>query len=567
MSEQDIIQFQEVTLEIPSAKFENLFDLSLSIRRGEFFGLCGTPRSGAQTLCLAINGLAPHATGGKLCGHVVVKGLDTREHPPKQLALHVGIVFDDPEGQFLGMTVEDHVSFAPENLNLPVPEIYQRVEWALNAVGMLGMRKRLLTDLSGGQKQRVAIAAALAMHPDILVLSDVTFALDPVGANEVYTVARRLNTELGMTVIILDQDTEKLCEYCDRVAILDAGRIAAVGTPEEIFPALSARLRAAIRVPQVTELFAAMRAGGAPLERIPVKLEDAVALWQRSGLALAAANGNGRGNGSGAEPVIQIRDLVYCYSAQIRALNGISLEIKRGEFVGLIGQNGSGKTTLVKHLIGLLTPTSGDVIVNGQDTRGLSIGSLARIVGYVFQNPDHQIFTSSVRQELSYGPTNLGIAPEEIEARVTRVATALGLVEHLDTDPYQLSRGERQRVAIGSILTMGPKILVLDEPTTGLYTEETRETLDYIRRLNEQEKLTIIMISHDMRLVSEYCGRVVVLADGDLVADGRIEQVFANQAALARASLYPPQITQFAGRVIPHLDRAVLSPQGLSIVR
>ena len=565
MVDQNIIEFHHASLEFSESRFDNVYDLDLDIKVGEFFGLCGTRHSGAQTFCMMINGLAPHATGGKLRGHVLVKGLDTREAPPKKLALHVGIVFDDPEGQFLGMTVEDHVCFGPENWNLPIPEIHERVSWALKAVGMYEMRNRMLTDLSGGQKQRVAIAAALAMRPDILVLSDVTFALDPVGSNEIYSVAQSLNIDYKMTVIILDQDTEKLCEYCDRIAIMDEGRISSIGSPDVVFQNISAHLKSAIRVPQVTEFYQNLKDAGYDIPPVPVKLKDAIDLWRDMGGGIKLKVHPRKTERTNQDDIIQIKDLTYSYNGIEKALDKVNLNIHKGDFLALIGQNGSGKTTLVRHLIGLLLPSEGKVIINGKDARNETVGYLARSVGYVFQNPDHQLFTTSVRKELAYGPTNLGIEAGEIEKRVVATAEALGLTEHLEIDPYKLSRGERQRVAIGSILTMGPEILVLDEPTTGLFTEESRETLKYIKNLNKNNLLTVIMISHDMRLVSEYCTRAIVLSNGRVIEDNAIEIVFHDATALHQAALYPPQITQFVSNILPEVDWAVLDSKELFV--
>ncbi|MBE3141513.1 MAG: ATP-binding cassette domain-containing protein, partial [Thermoplasmata archaeon] len=323
-----IIEFIDASLDIPGSKYDPVFDLNLEIKGGEFLGLCGTGHSGARTLCLMINGLAPHATGGRLRGHVFVKGLDTRKNPPKMLALHVGIVFEDPEGQFLGMTVEDHVAFAPENLNLPIPEIRRRVDWALESVGMLSMRHRSITDLSGGQKQRLAIAAALSMHPDILVLSDVTFALDPIGANEVYVVARQLNKEHGVTIIILDQDTEKLCEYCDRLAVMDAGRLVAIGRPDEVFSEIPTNVQHAIRMPQVTELFNAFQEKfGVRFDKVPVNLDEAMTTWQNSGFVLRVPRERYIRVPISGDPIIQVKDLVHVYPGGNRALNHINLDI------------------------------------------------------------------------------------------------------------------------------------------------------------------------------------------------------------------------------------------------
>lgn len=558
----NIIEFIDASLDIPGSKYDPVYDLNLEIKKGEFLGLCGTGHSGARTLCLMINGLAPHATGGRLRGHVLVKGLDTRQNPPKMLALHVGIVFDDPEGQFLGMTVEDHVAFAPENLNLPIPEIRTRVDWALESVGMLSMRHRSLTDLSGGQKQRLAIAAALSMRPDILVLSDVTFALDPIGANEVYAIARQLNKEQGVTIIILDQDTEKLCEYCDRLAVMDAGCLVAVGRPDEVFSEIPINIQHKIRIPQVTELFIAFQEKfGIRLDKIPVNLDEALTIWKNLGFILRIPQGRKVHDPISLDPIIQVKDLIHVYPGGNQALNNINLNINRGEFVALVGQNGSGKTTLVKHIIHLLSPTNGSLTVLGRDIQGESVCNLARKVGYVFQNPDQQLFNSSVEQELSFGPNNLGFDNERIHNSIQKVANALELAQQLQTDPFQLSRGERERVAVGSILTMGPDVLMLDEPTTGLYWQETRQMLDFIKFLNREEGLTIIMITHNMRLVSEYTDRAIVIADGEILIDDTVESVFLNKQMLEHASLCPPQITQLAMSVQPDLDYAILTTQ------
>lgn len=558
------VRIEDVTVEVPGAKYTTVKDINLNIYEGEFFGLCGTRNSGANTFCLLINGLAPHATGGVMSGHVYVKDLDTRLNPPKKMAVHVGIVFDDPEGQFLGLTVEDHVSFGPENLNLPVDEIRERVNWAIEAVGMIDLRTRMLNELSGGQKQRVAIAAALAMKPEILVLSDVTFALDPIGVKEVYNVAKELNTTLGMTVIILDQDTENLCEFCDRIGVMDKGEMVIYGEPKQVFTNFSAEYLQSIRVPQVTQLFHMVNKNQEGNSNLPVTLLEAENYWK--------TNDSLRFNEAAQEKilmdgdkkvVVNISDLTFKYNEFITALTNVSVKIFEGEFVGLIGKNGSGKTTLVKHLNGLLKPTDGKVLVADRDISNESIGELSKYIGYVFQNPDHQLFNNSVRRELEYGPKNLKIPQNEIDDRVISVSQALGLYEYLDIDPYNLSRGERQRVAIASILTMKPAVLILDEPTTGLYSDEVHETLDYIKKLNQDEKLTIIMISHDMRLISEYCERIIVLADSEVVADTNVYDVFYNHAALEQAALEPPQIVKFIQQVMPDKPIKAISVEEL----
>jgi energy-coupling factor transport system ATP-binding protein len=370
-----------------------------------------------------------------------------------------------------------------------------------------------------------------------------------------------------MTIIILDQDTEKLCNYCDRVVVMDKGRIINVGAPEEVFPSLSPSIRSAIRIPQILEFFELLKSKkGLSVSAMPVNLDSAEALWKGMNLGLSFKdNKDFLDKGSQEkEAIVEIQDLTYIYPGNIKALEGIRFDIKKGDFVGIVGQNGSGKTTLVKHLIGLLSATSGKVLISKTDVHDKSVGQLARKVGFVFQNPNHQIFTALVRHELSYGPKNLSVSESEVEVRVNKIAKALGLEDYLEVDPFQLSRGEMQRVAIGSILTMEPEILVLDEPTTGLYTEEVRETLNYIKKLNQIEGLTVLLISHDMRLIAEYCDRVIILSNGNLIANDTVRSVFRNIEVLDQAALRPPQITQFSMLVDRDPKYAILSARELA---
>lgn len=249
------------------------------------------------------------------------------------------------------------------------------------------------------------------------------------------------------------------------------------------------------------------------------------------------------------EPFVQVQDVGYRYADGTQALRGISLTVRRGEFMALIGQNGSGKTTLSKCINGLFKPTTGNILVDGLNTRQTSIVQMVRRVGYVFQNPDHQLFNATCREEIAYGPRNIELPEEEVAERVAEAVQVVGLPEHyLNEHPFFLPKGQRQRVAIASILALRPQVIIVDEPTTGQDARQSLEIMDFLVELNESHGHTIVIITHDMPIVARYARRVVAMAQGEILADGPTADVFSNPEALEKTSLAPPQITQLAQR-------------------
>jgi len=532
-----------------------LTGVNLKVERGEFISIMGPTGAGKTTLSLALNGLVPHSTGGLFGGDVIVAGLNTKEYPVARLSSQVGIIFQDAESQLFNMTVEDEAAFGPESLGLPRVEIKERVDWALAAVGMAAHKERSPFHLSGGQKQRVAIAAMLAMLPPILVLDEPTAGLDPAGKAEVFDVIQKLQRNREMTIIMVEQESAKIAEFSDRVAILHEGQIALLGPPGEIFSKVDLLHGLGVAVPQVSELAARLNASWGT-RHVFTTLDDASRSLAPKEIAAGARAGQ---TSSGLEkreipsaeaPCIRVRDLWYRYNGNTTALRGLDLEIAAGDFVAFIGQNGSGKTTLVKHFNGLLKPARGSVQIHGQETAGLSVGQLARQVGYVFQNPDHQIFNATVRKEIAFGPKNLGLSAGEIDERVAETLALFRLEAYADAPPALLGYGLRRKVGVASVYAMHPPVFILDEPTAGLDWQGTRELLLLLTDMNDRGH-TILLVTHDMRIVAEYAHRTVILHEGQLLAYGETCSVFRHSHLLTGARIEPPQITQLAHRLSP----------------
>ncbi|RLG46222.1 MAG: ABC transporter, partial [Thermoproteota archaeon] len=438
------------------------------MKEGEIVTIMGHTGCGKSTLCLTFNGIIPHAMGGDLKGKVVIDGLDIMEHDIPELARRVGMVFQDPETQLFSVTVKSEVAFGPENLMLPREEILERVRWALEATRLKGYEERAPTKLSGGEKQQVALAAAMAMRPRILVLDEPTSELDPVGTRKIFSLIKELNKKYGITFVIIEHKEEAI-QLSDRIILMKEGRVIGQGKPSQVFSDIKSVKESRVRVPQISQLFYKLKERGLDLGRIPLTIEDAYLLLKdllKEGKAEdIPVEVNKREKGS--QPVIKTENLFFQYKNGPVALKGINLEVYQGEFVAIIGQNGAGKTTLAKHFNGLLKPTKGDVIIDGMNTKDALITDLAKTVGFVFQNPDHQFFSFTVEEEVAFGPRNLGLSDEEVKNRVDEALSTVGLEKMRQRHPFTLSRGQRQRLAVASVLAMHPKMIVLDEPTTG----------------------------------------------------------------------------------------------------
>ncbi len=522
-----------------------LAGVDLAVASSEFIVVVGPSGAGKSTLCYTLNGLVPQFHRGDLRGQVTILGSLASGQKVNALAGQVGLVFQDFESQLFSTNVELEVAFAPENFGVDRAEMERRVRECLATVGLTGLERREPATLSGGQKQRLAIASVLSLEPKVVVMDEPTTDLDPLGKEGVFTVSRRLR-ERGLTLIIAEHETEEAA-VADRVVVLHQGRILAQGAPRDVLtradwleelgvqPLGAAQLTARLGLPPALTVAEAAESLAAAGYRVDLGV---LALLEAEDLTRQGQN----------KPVIQVRDLEHRYPNGVVALQGASLTIHRGEFVAVVGQNGSGKTTLVKHLNGLLMPTRGEVRVLGIPTAGQTVLQLGRTVGYVFQNPDHQIFAETVAEEVAFGPRNHGVPPGEVEVRVEEALAAVGLQGREAEDPFALTKGERQLVAVASILATRPQVIILDEPTTGLDYMEQRRMMELVRHLNEMGH-TIICVTHTMWVVAEYAHRTVVVKEGRIWMDGPTRSVMAREAELIAASLKPPQVVRISNRL------------------
>jgi energy-coupling factor transport system ATP-binding protein len=541
-----VIRLEEVSFRYRAASEPALSDVTCHVRPGELVGLLGRSGSGRSTLASTLNGTIPHLVRGDLRGHVHIGGQDIRGLRPRDLAGRIGFLFQDFEAQLFSTNVALEVAFGPENLAVPREEIVRRVEGYLRMVRLDGLRHKPPAGLSGGQKQRLALASVLALEPQVLVLDEPTSDLDPVGRRELMEAIRSLRADRNLTLVIIDPETDEM-GWVDRLIVLDRGRVALSATPAELW--------------RKGDALEAVGVKGFTLARLASCL-DIRERWQDADQAAAAIRAAGwrvdasstdrlreaeapRGEG---EILLEVEDLTHRYPDGTEALSGVSCTIRRGEFVAILGQNGSGKTTLVKHLNGILSPTAGAIRLSGHSLQDQATTRLSRHVGLVFQNPDHQIFAERVREEVAFGPRLQGLAEGEISRRVDEALEAVGLAEARDLDPFLLTKGSRQRVAVASTLATEPDVIILDEPTTGLDHRELQGMMALIRRLNEQGH-TVLIITHAMAVAAEFARRVILMRDGRIVRDGRTREVFSDEPLLTELGLAPPPVVQVAIRL------------------
>ncbi|MGI9952396.1 energy-coupling factor transporter ATPase [Moorellaceae bacterium AZ2] len=523
--------------------------INLDIEAGEFSVIMGPSGAGKSTLCLTLNGLIPNVKKGDFRGEVRIKEVPTVGRKVSHFADTVVLVFQDFESQLFCTNVELEVAFGPENFNVPPEEIRERVREALRKVRLEGFENRQPATLSGGQKQRLAIASVLSMQPEMICMDEPTTDLDPLGKYEVFAIARALREEKKMTMLLVEHETEE-CLNADRIILLRQGSIVAQGPPREILRQSRLLEECSIKPLDMAQLFAQLGT-----EEVPLTVEEGLAAWRSLGWTvnqeryrqMVKDQQEAQSQGYG-QPIIEVKGLVHRYENNVEAVKGVDLTIRQGEFVAILGQNGSGKTTLVKHFNALLRPSAGEVRVAGLDTRRESIDKFGRLVGYVFQNPDHQIFAGTIKEEVAYGPKLHGVPPAEIEERVRDALAAVELVGYEEEDPFSLTKGQRQRVAVASVLATKPQIIILDEPTTGLDYKEQRGMMELVKRLNEMGH-TIIMVTHSMWVTAEYAHRAIVMKEGRIIMDGPVREVFAREKELEEACLRPPQIVRFSNRL------------------
>ncbi|MBE2235037.1 MAG: ABC transporter ATP-binding protein [Anaerolinea sp.] len=533
---------------------EVLRGLTLHAPAGQALAIMGPTSSGKTTLALLLAGLAPEMTGGQVRGQAWVAGLDPVTTSPARLSHTVGLVFQEPERQLFNMTVAEEVAFGLEGRAVPPQQIGERVQRALASVGLTGLEQRAPWQLSGGQQKRLAIASILAMQPPILVLDEPMAGLDPAGRSEVAALLADLKRTTGATVIVTEKDAEFVARWAERVAVLADGQIALAEAPDALFQQTERLHALGVAAPQMAELAARLRAEG----------EDAAFLTAAAGAAWAARHRPAAWpaqpatatppapelpTSQKASPAVAVEAVSFAYPGGAPALAGLSLTVQPGEFVALVGPNGGGKSTLARHINGLLRPQQGAVALFGQPSAGRPVGELARSVGYVFQNPDRQIFAATVREEVAFGPRNLGLAGQALTQRVTEALAAFDLTALAEAPPAVLGYGLRRLVTLASVWAMQPAIWLLDEPTTGLDARLTGLLMERLHTLHRSGH-TVLFITHDLKLAAG-AQRIVGISQGRVVLDGPPQSVFADSASLEAIGLRPPPIARLSALLEP----------------
>lgn len=576
-----LIEVKDLKYRYPGTTQLALDGVSFTVEKGEFIGIAGENGAGKSSLSQALLGLIPQFYKGAYGGSVTVCGMDARSTPVSELCRHVGLVFQNPFNQLSGAkdTVYDEVGYGLQNLGFPPEEIRTRVESVLRCFGIWEYRDRNPFDLSGGQLQRVAICSVLAMKPDVLILDEPTSQLDPEGSEEVFHTVDEL-TKMGITIIMIEQKIEKLAGYCDRVLLMHQGHVVDYDTPRKIFsredlydlgvnpPAYTCFARANALVFEdgtlpVThaETLERVKASGADRATLIASLRTMTAGVQmesatpqpvaaqpaRAGVDAAAAAASASRSSDhaseaagAADATFQVKDLRFSYVKGREVLHGLNLALDHRP-TAIIGQNGAGKTTLVRVLKGLLKPDSGEIRYQGENLETKTVAELASRVGYVFQNPDDQIFKYKVLEEVMFGPLNIGMSPQEAEASAHEALRMVGLDEKAGENPYDLELSDRKMVAIASVLAMNTDVIILDEPTIA-QSWNGREKIREIIQAKAAEGKLVIAILHDMDFVANSFARVIAMAHGEILADDTPAEVFRNHPVLEKAALAAPPL-------------------------
>jgi len=539
-----LVDARDVWVKYRGANDYALKGVSVSVSEGEVVAVVGPTGAGKTTLCKVLSGIIPNfGAYDDFKGNVTVDGKSTLGKRVGEISRSCAMVFQDYESQLFRTTVELEVAFGPENLCLSRDEILKRVRRSLELVGLVGFEKRYSFALSGGQKQRLAIASMLALQPKVLILDEATSDLDPRGKREVYAVVRRLLDEGAIrSLVMVDHHLDKVAEFADRVVLMDSGRVVMEGGTEDVLSEVDLLRSLGLNPPEPAELFHDLGLRSKPL---PMTVEEALERMP----ALRNFRKPSEEEVNSREPAVEVEDLWFAYPGGDWVLKGVNLTVRSGEMVGLIGQNGSGKTTLAQTIMGILKPGRGRVRLFGKDVTSQDLMERAVTVGYVFQNPDYQIFTKSVYEEIAYGLRARGMGEEEVRKRVEEVARMVGLSALLDEDPFFLPKAHRQRVAVASVLALNPKVVILDEPSTGLSPGETRALMDLARELN-RKGTTFIIITHEMWVVAEYCNRVVLMSDGNVVLDAPTRKAFSMGDFIRKYEIEPPAVTEISRRLL-----------------
>ncbi|MFU0565839.1 ABC transporter ATP-binding protein [Gardnerella vaginalis] len=536
-----------------------LNNISLSIEAGEFVGIIGPSGSGKTTLASIFSGAIPHHYSGELSGIVKIAGQETKNLALTNIACLIGSVIQDIDAQMVAANVEDEILFGLENFGVAHNEIPNRIDEALQIVGISDLRNRDLDTLSGGQKQKVAIAAILALKPKVMVLDEPTCALDPVSSKMIFSILKDLNKNFGITVVVIEQKVALLSEYCKRLVVLSNGTLSLDLPVGQALKNMDLLYSIGINYPRTTHLVNDLqRESVCSKSDLPVSVEDTVNTIVNtinSGNSLVSHDdshsecdedkcaaafdfSNASQNlAQNSSPCLSLQNVSFSYPSGVSALENVSFDAYPGELVTLVGRNGAGKTTVTKIINGLLKPSSGSIFIDGKNTSNMKISQIAHYVSTLFQNPDRQLCKDTILEEVAFSCILLGESVKEANDHAMQVIEKLNLDPN--ASPFMLSRGQRQMVALAATVVTKPKILVLDEPACGLDYMECLRIMQVVEDLRDHG-CCVIMVCHDMEVVLDFATRLIVVNDGHILEDGSISHVFENKSICDEAALCAP---------------------------
>ena len=537
-----IISFKNFSFQYRAQKKPTLKEINLDIYPSERVLIAGPSGCGKSTLAGCINGLNPFSNPGECSGELIVDGVDAPKSSIFQLSAHVGTVLQDPDGQFIGLTVGEDIAFALENSCMPQDEMHEITRHAAELVGIQDHLDYAPHELSGGQKQRVSLAGVMVDQVKILLFDEPLANLDPATGNQTVELIDEIQEKTDTTVVIIEHRLEDvLWRDVDRIVLMGDGKILADLHPDEL---LSTRLLEENGIREPLYLTALRYAG---VELVPAKKPahvDSVVIneadrkkmtdWFWSRPAAEAEKEH--------EPLLEVRNLTFGYERGRQTLRDVSLTIHKGEMVSIVGKNGAGKSTFSKLVCGFEIPDQGEILFQGRDLLQENIRHRAKHIGYVMQNPNQMISKTMIFDEVALGLRNMGKSEEEIREKVEETLEVCGLFPFRNWPVSALSFGQKKRVTIASVLVQDPELIILDEPTAGQDFHHYTEIMEFLRGLN-QKGVTVVMITHDMHLMLEYTPRALVFADGRLIADRSAAAVLCDpqlirQAALKETSLF-----------------------------
>jgi energy-coupling factor transport system ATP-binding protein len=544
-----VLELHKVTFTYPGAEEPVLRDVSLKLREGDFVAVVGSNGSGKSTLCKCFNGLIPHYYTGDFSGGVTLRGEPAAGKSVSELSRHIGYVYQDFENQLVRPTVLDDVCFTP--LNYGLADYRERGERALALTGLSGMGSEFIWQLSGGQKHLLALAGALAMDPDILVIDEPVAQLDPQHARQIYDILRRLNEQHGKTIVVIEHHAEFIAEYCNTVVLMDQGSLRWHKPVREALSSVEELLALGIYPPDVTRAAWMLDHEKQAGVLYPLSSEEGSALFScRAAPSVTASLEKSQGDSSEiaeAGPIVTMKNVMLSYRTIHKTvhpvLKGINLELNSGESVALIGNNGAGKSSLMKLIAGITAPTGGTVNVKGITVNGLPPERLAGIASYVFQNPEDMFIDDSVRNEIAYYLKARRLA--DTEDMVNRMLTSFRLGGLADRDARLLSGGQQRRVSLAIGAAVRPAVMLLDEPTANLDISTKQEMVEVLQTLRSHVE-TVVIATHDMSLVAEWASRIIVMSEGRIIADGGKEEIFSDGGLLRRAGLAETQLMELS---------------------